>query len=66
MKKLILAIVLVAALYFGLGQTGALRQLIATPPTQAQAVPAGRTDELRAAFAEQRSGTQVTGEGVEL
>jgi uncharacterized protein DUF3465 len=64
MKKLILAVVVVAALYFGLGQTGALRQLTGTPTTQAQAVPSGQADDLRTAFAEQKSGTQVTGEGV--
>jgi hypothetical protein len=64
MQKLALAIVVVAALYFGLGQTGAPRKPTGTPATQAQAVPAGQTDALRTAFAEQKSGTQVTGEGI--
>ncbi len=64
MKKLILTLVVVAGLYFGLGQTGALRQLTTTPASQAQAVPSGKADDLRTAFAEQKSGTQVTGEGV--
>src|SRR5882672_1092008 len=63
MKKLTLAIVVVAALYFGLGQTGVLRQLAGTA-SQAQVVPADRTDDFRAAFTEQKSGTQVAGEGI--
>jgi Protein of unknown function (DUF3465) len=63
-KKLVLAAVAVAALYFGLGQTGALRQFAGTPATQARGVQAGRIDELRAAFVERKSGVQVTGEGI--
>lgn len=64
MKKLILAIAVVAALYFGLGGTGVLRQFGGAPTPQAQAVAVGQVDELRAAFTEQKSGTQVTGEGI--
>jgi hypothetical protein len=64
MRKLVLVIVVVAGLYFGLGQTGALRQLTGTPTTEAGAVPSGQAADLRTAFAEQNSGTQVTGEGV--
>jgi Protein of unknown function (DUF3465) len=64
MKKLVLAIVAVAALYFGLSQTGALRQFAGAPATQARGGQAGRVDELRAAFVERKSGIQVTGEGI--
>ena len=63
MKKLALAGAVVAALYFGLNQTGALRQVARTPTTQAQAVPGAQRDELANAFTEQKSGIQVTGEG---
>lgn len=63
MKKLALAGAVIAALYFGLNQTGALRQFPSTPTTRAQAVPAGQRDELPNAFNEQKSGIQVTGEG---
>ncbi len=62
MKKLVVAIVAVSALYVGLDHTGALRQFTGTPATQARG--AGRIDELRAAFAERKSGIQVTGEGI--
>jgi hypothetical protein len=63
MKKLVLAVVVVAALYFGVSQTGALRQFAGTPAIQARAAPTSQTDELRATFTEQKSGSQVTGEG---
>ncbi len=64
MKKLILAILGVVAIYFGLGQTGALRQFTVPPTTQVPAVSVGQVDELSAAFAEQKSGIQVTGDGM--
>lgn len=64
MKKLLLAIAVVTALYFGLGQTGHLRQFAGAPTPHAQAVSTDQVDELRAAFTEQESGTQVTGEGI--
>lgn len=63
MKKLVLAVVVVAVLYFGVNQTGALRQFAATPATQTRAAPTSQTDELRATFTERKSGSQVTGEG---
>ena len=63
MKKLVLAVVLVAALYFGVSQTDALRHFAATPATQTRAAPTSHTDERRATFAEWKSGSQVTGEG---
>ncbi len=62
MNKLALAIAVLAAAYFGLSQTGALRQLANTPTTQS--VPAGQNDALRTAIAEQKSGIQVAGEGI--
>ncbi len=61
MGKLVLAIAVVAAAYFGLSQTVALRQFSGAPPSQS--VPAHQTDALHSAIAEQRSGVQVTGEG---
>ena len=63
MKKLVLAVAVVAALYIGVSQTGALRQLTGAPPTPTRVPSTSQTDELRAAFTEQRSGRQVTGEG---
>src|SRR3954469_19661656 len=62
MKKLVLAAVVGAALYFGLGQTGTLRQLVGTPANQVRVVP-DQSDKLGIAFTEQQSGSQVTGEG---
>ncbi len=62
MRKLVLAAVVVAALYFGLGQTGALRQFAGTPATQGRVAPAN-SDKLGNAFVEWKSGSQVTGEG---
>ena len=63
MKKLVVAVLVVAALYFGVSQTGALRQFDATPATQTRAAPTSQTDELRSTFAGWKSGSQVTGEG---
>ena len=63
MKKLILAVVVVAALYFGVSQTGALRQFAATPATQTRTAPTSQTYEVRATLTERKSGSQVTGEG---
>lgn len=62
MRKLVLASVAVAALYFVLGQSGTLRQLAGTPAAQVRIVPA-HSDKLGNAFTEQKSGSQVTGEG---
>jgi hypothetical protein len=56
MKKYLLAIAIVAALYFGWDQTRRPEQL-PTPATVAD-------DTVASAFREQRSGVQVTGEGV--
>ncbi|MBP6733386.1 MAG: DUF3465 domain-containing protein [Chromatiaceae bacterium] len=64
MKKLILAILGVVAIYFGLGQTDALRQFTVPPTTQVPTVSVGQVDKLSAAFAEQKSGIQVTGDGM--
>ena len=64
MKRLSLVVVVIAALYFGLGQTGALRQLAGIPTTQGQATPAGQVNEKRTALAEQKSGAQFAGEGI--
>ena len=64
MKTLILAIIAAVAIYFGLGQTGALRQVTDAFTTQTPAVSVGQVDELSAAFAAQKRGIQVTGEGM--
>ena len=63
MKKLVLAVVVVAALYLGASQTGVLRQFATTPATQTRAAPTSQTDALRTPYAEWKSGSQVTGEG---
>ena len=62
MKKLLLAGAAIAALYFGLDQSGALRRFTGTPAPQVQVAPA-QSDHRGDAFTEQKSGTQVTGEG---
>ncbi len=62
MKKLLLAAAAIAALYFGLGQSGALRQFTGAPSTQVQVAPA-QSDALDQAFTAEASGTQVTGQG---
>lgn len=62
MKKLLLAGAAVAALYFGLGQSGVLRQFTGKPATQVRVTPA-QSDKPGNAFTEQESGSQVTGEG---
>lgn len=62
MKKLLLAGAVVAALYFGLGQSGALRHFTGMPATQHRVAPA-QSDKPGNAFTEQESGRQVTGEG---
>jgi hypothetical protein len=64
MKKYILAAVVVGALYVGLDRTGAIRRFSGTTATQAQGASAGESATLRAAISEQKSGAQVTGEGV--
>jgi hypothetical protein len=64
MKTLILAIIAAVAIYFGLGQTGALRQFTGALTTQTPVVSVDQVDELSAAFAEQKRGIQVTGEGM--
>ena len=63
MRKLVLAVAVVAALYIGVSQTGALRQLTGGPPSPIRVPSTSQTDELRAAFTTQKSGWQVTGEG---
>ena len=64
MNKLLIAVALVAALYVGVSQTGALRQFAGTPSTQTHVPATGQTDELRTALTEHKSGRQVTGEGI--
>jgi hypothetical protein len=56
MKKYLLAIAIVAALYFGWDQTKG--------PEQLQAPATVADDAVANAFREQKSGVQVTGEGV--
>jgi hypothetical protein len=62
-KKLVIALALVAALYLGASQTDVLRELTGAPATPTRVPSISQTDELRAAFTEQKSGRQVTGEG---
>ena len=64
MKKLFLALVAVAALYVGWGQTEGLHQRSGVPDLETRAPAPGRSDDIRAAFSERDSGTQVTGKGV--
>ena len=63
MKKLVIALALVAALYLGASQTDALRELTGAPATPTRVPSISQTNELRAAFTEQKSGRQATGEG---
>jgi hypothetical protein len=64
MKKLFLALVAVAALYVGWGQTEGLHQRAGVPDLETRAPASSRADDIRAAFSERDSGTQVTGKGV--
>jgi hypothetical protein len=64
MKKLALALVVIAALSFGLHETGALRPFNPPAHVQASATSADPTDTLGVAFAQRQSGIQVSGEGV--
>ncbi|MEO8158596.1 MAG: DUF3465 domain-containing protein [Betaproteobacteria bacterium] len=64
MNRLAVAIVVGAALYFGLDQTGALHRLTSTPATRVRGLSADQADGQRDTFAEQQSGKQVTGEGI--
>jgi hypothetical protein len=63
-KKLVLALAVAAALFLGLRDSGALRQLAGSLHGQPPAVAAEQGDALHAAFVERKSGVQVTGEGV--
>ena len=63
MKRLCLAVIVAAAIYAGLSQTGALRQSDAPAPQTRAAPTTSQNDELRASFTEQTSGRQVSGEG---
>ena len=62
MKKLVLAVVVLTALYFGLGQTGTLRHFVGIPANKVRVVP-DQGDKPGIAFTAQNSGSQVTGEG---
>lgn len=59
MKKIVLALAAIAALYLGLGQTDAPRLTAGT-----SAVVVDQADAARTRFTQQQSGTQVTGAGV--
>ena len=63
MKKLAIAVALVAALYLGVSQTGALRRFTDTSATQSHPPSTSQIDERPAAFTERKSGSHVTGEG---
>ena len=62
MKKLLLAGVAIVALYFGLGQSGGVRRFTGTSAPEVRVAPAP-SDSLGNVFTEQKSGSQVTGEG---
>jgi hypothetical protein len=64
MKKLILALILLAGVCVGVSQTPALRELAGPSSPRAESAPAGGSAALLAAISEQQSGTQVSGEGV--
>jgi hypothetical protein len=64
MNRFFLIVAVVTALYFGLGQTGAFRQVTNTPATQSRTTLTGQVDKLHSAFAERKSGIQVTGTGI--
>jgi Protein of unknown function (DUF3465) len=63
MKKLLLVIAAIAAIYFALGRPGALQKLVGSNPTQTQLVTDGLSAELSSAISDQKSGVQVTGAG---
>ncbi|MDL2337396.1 MAG: DUF3465 domain-containing protein [Pseudomonadota bacterium] len=67
MKKYVLALVVLAALCVGLGRTTGLSHFTRAPAAQTQSAPSAHAEPIEAvvaAFSEQASGTQVTGEGV--
>jgi hypothetical protein len=64
LKKVILVLILLAGVYVGVSQTPALRQHAGPSSPQSESSPAGGSAALLAAISEQRSGTQVSGEGV--
>jgi hypothetical protein len=64
MKKPVLVLILLAGVYVGIIRAPALRQAAGPSSPQAESVPAGDSAALQAAISEQRSGTQVSGEGV--
>ena len=64
MKKIALAVVVLVVAYLGLSRTPAFRQLAGVPGIQAEQAPAASSASLLATIRDQRSGTQVTGEGL--
>jgi hypothetical protein len=64
MKKLILVIVILLAAYEGASRSPAFRQLVGAPGLLTALAPGDSSDALLAAIRDQRSGTQVKGEGI--
>jgi hypothetical protein len=67
MKKLLLLVVIVAALFYGAGAIKGIGQLAGSQPVSAENSSAAKTPSPQAAqtaFDEHKSGSQVSGEGV--
>ncbi|MCZ4312526.1 DUF3465 domain-containing protein [Comamonadaceae bacterium G21597-S1] len=64
MKKLIVVIVILLAAYEGASRSPTFRQLVGAPGLLTALAPGESSDVLLAAIRDQRSGTQVTGEGI--
>lgn len=66
MKKLLLVIAAVAAVYLGYGKTNGFHPFTRSETTQASVEHSTYSNAIQAAFNEQKSGIQVQGEGVVL
>jgi hypothetical protein len=64
MKKYLLAIAVVAALYVGLSRTNGPLHFTSAPTAQSTTAPTARTEGTPTTFGERNSGAQVSGEGV--
>lgn len=67
MKKLLLAIAVVAVIFYGVGGSKGIGQLAgsgAVSPESASTSHTGASDAARTVFDQRRSGIQITGEGV--
>lgn len=64
MKRLLLIVAIAIALYVGYGKTNGFRQLTGSQATYTSSEQASSVDLIQNAFAEQKSGVQVQGEGI--